>query len=604
MPGSNRFRTADIVLALALVVCVGASANAREIAITFDDAPRGDGRRFTGVERTEALIAALQAGGVPGALFFSTTRNIDAEGGARLLRYQDAGHYIGNHSHSHAAPEERGLQVYLDDIAVADRRLRTYDAFLPLFRYPFLNEGRDIAMRDGIRAGLASLGLSNGYVTVDTYDWYMEHLYQRALEQGRPVNEERLGEVYVALLIEAVNFYDAIARDALGRSPRHVLLLHENDLAALFVDDLARALKADGWTLIPAPRAYLDPIARVIPDTLFNGQGRVAAIAEAQGRPRRELVHEAEDEAWLEAHFEVQGVYGGAGAWYPFASDLVFSSNENGTSQVYLRKAGESAWHALTDAPGGANYPVWSPDGTRLAYQVRDAGQLDVWVMNADGSEQQRLTDHPAHDYLPSWTPDGRSITFMSWRAVAPGAKATNHAWIMNADGSDQRLLMGESPGTSAGLAWFPDGQTAVQTRKTSDEGADLYLLSASGEVLRRLTEDARYNGSPDISPDGKRLVFYSEADGRAYLEVIDADGRQRRVILDDGTSWSPRWSPDGCWLAYAAAFDDVGQEIDIMAMPIDGRVDPVTLVGGPGRQAEASWRPGGATTVTCARQP
>lgn len=297
--------------ALAALLAVTAPLQAREIAFTFDDAPRKDGLRFTGAERTEALVDALERGGVEGAIFFATTQHIDAAGDARLRRYQAAGHFIGNHSHTHGSPHGMGLEAYLEDLREADRRLRDYPAFLPLYRFPFLNEGRDEALRDGIRAALADMDYRHGYVTVDNYDWYMEHLYQRALAEGRPVNEQRLRERYVSLLVDAVNFYDSIALETLGRSPRHVLLLHENDLAALFVDDLALALKAEGWTIIPGPEAYTDPIAETLPDTLFNGQGRVAALAAVAGVPRRQLVHEAEDEAWLEADFEARGVFGG-----------------------------------------------------------------------------------------------------------------------------------------------------------------------------------------------------------------------------------------------------------------------------------------------------
>ena len=92
------------ILALAgLSLALTLPAQAREIALSFDDAPRGDGRYFTGPERTEALVDSLAKGGVEGAIFFSTARHIDEAGHARMLRYQDAGHVIANHSYSHPA---------------------------------------------------------------------------------------------------------------------------------------------------------------------------------------------------------------------------------------------------------------------------------------------------------------------------------------------------------------------------------------------------------------------------------------------------------------------------------------------------------------------
>jgi hypothetical protein len=78
------------------------------------------------------------------------------------------------------------------------------------------------------------------------------------------------------------------------------LLLHENDLAALFLDDLIRLLKDKGWKIISAEEAYNDPIAKEIPDVVFNGQGRVGAIAFARGRKPETLIQRSEDEKYLD----------------------------------------------------------------------------------------------------------------------------------------------------------------------------------------------------------------------------------------------------------------------------------------------------------------
>ncbi len=66
--------------------------------------------------------------------------------------------------------------------------------------------------------------------------------------------------------MQAANFNDALARRTLGRSPAHMLLLHETDLAALHVGDLVRALRADGWEIVTADEAYRDPLRDAAPD--------------------------------------------------------------------------------------------------------------------------------------------------------------------------------------------------------------------------------------------------------------------------------------------------------------------------------------------------
>jgi hypothetical protein len=129
---------------------------------------------------------------------------------------------------------------------------------------------------------LTSLDYTNGYVTVDTWDWYIDKKCRDAAKKGLEIDTIALGRIYVETLWEAVQFYDNMAKEILGYSPKHILLLHENDLAALFIDDLVNLLRKRGWEIISPMEAYNDPIADRVPDVLYNNQGRVAAIAVEQ----------------------------------------------------------------------------------------------------------------------------------------------------------------------------------------------------------------------------------------------------------------------------------------------------------------------------------
>lgn len=280
------------------------------IALSFDDAPRPDGAFFKGAERTRRLIDALEQAGVSGAAVFVTTGNLERapDGAERLRAWAAAGHVLGNHGHDHLWLSRSSVADYLTDIDTAVERLASFDGVVPYFRFPFLDEGRDHARRDALRSALAARGLANGYVTIDNYDWYLDHLAAEALRHDPDVDRDAIGRLYVDSLRAAVEFYDGHARRMLGRSPAHVLLLHENDLAALFVGDLVAALRADGWQVVPALEAWRDPIANTAPDTLFNGQGRIAALAHAAGTPAPELVHALEDEAALRARFVEAGL--------------------------------------------------------------------------------------------------------------------------------------------------------------------------------------------------------------------------------------------------------------------------------------------------------
>ena len=303
LPRMAARRLAAVILALA---AGAAAADSRRIAITFDDAPR-DATHFAGPERARRLIDALEKAGVQ-ATFFCTTDGLqEPEGLERIAAYRAAGHLLANHAFAHPNLHDVGAEAFLADFARAARDLESFPGARRWFRFPYLHEGRTVEERETVRAGLAAAGYAQGYVTVDNYDWYLDRLFQEAVAARHQIDYSRLRDVYVEMLVAGIELYDGIAREALGRSPVHVLLLHENDLAALFIGDLVAALRANGWTIVSADEAYQDPIADQQPRTLLLGQGRVVALAVDRGYTGRKGIWEDEDE--IRAELERRGVF-------------------------------------------------------------------------------------------------------------------------------------------------------------------------------------------------------------------------------------------------------------------------------------------------------
>ncbi|HEU4651084.1 MAG TPA: polysaccharide deacetylase family protein, partial [Croceibacterium sp.] len=232
-------------------------------------------------------------------------------GEARIRAYVEAGHVIGNHSHGHGWLWNGDAAAYVADLDRAEAWLAGRPGKRPWFRFPYLDEGRDAGRRDALRAALRQRGLSNGYVTIDNYDWAIDDLASKAIAARREIDLRALADFYAETIVQTADFNDRIARETLGRSPVHVLLLHETDLNALFIEDVVAALQADGWKIIPIDEAYRDPIALVEPDTLVLGGGRVSALAAAAGRNPQELFYERNDEAVLARLFEVRVIVKG-----------------------------------------------------------------------------------------------------------------------------------------------------------------------------------------------------------------------------------------------------------------------------------------------------
>lgn len=304
----NYLKTLIIILLLLPILSI---SMAQEIAITIDDAPIRDTPLFTSAQRTELLINAMLEANVPDALIFVNTKKVNENNKAQLQAYTAAGFHIANHSHSHFSANDTDVYAYMDDIDLAHNLLYDFgfDNVLPYYRYPFLHQGSDRATRDTIWGFLLDLNYDIAYVTVDNYEWYMDSLLQTALVNGKEIDYDILGDIFVAEIWKNIVFYDDIAKETLGRSPKHVLLLHETDITTLFMADLVAHIRAQGWEIISPQEAYTDPIATIIPDVLFNQQGRVAAIAHGLGWDESLLRHENESQDYLNALFEERNVF-------------------------------------------------------------------------------------------------------------------------------------------------------------------------------------------------------------------------------------------------------------------------------------------------------
>jgi Tol biopolymer transport system component len=87
----------------------------------------------------------------------------------------------------------------------------------------------------------------------------------------------------------------------------------------------------------------------------------------------------------------------------------------------------------------------------------------------------------------------------------------------------------------------------------------------------RALIESTRLDTNPQYSPNGSRIAFTSERTGKEQIWVADADG-STAMQLTHRDAWfgSPRWSPDGRYIAYDGV-DGPDRKGDVYVMPAGG---------------------------------
>jgi eukaryotic-like serine/threonine-protein kinase len=235
------------------------------------------------------------------------------------------------------------------------------------------------------------------------------------------------------------------------------------------------------------------------------------------------------------------------GSWTPDGTYFVFQSTRNGRADIWaireergvLRKASEAPVQ-LTTGPLDFGAPLPSHDGQKLfvigsqprgelARYDSKSGQFlpylsgisaegvdisrngqwltyvtfpegTLWRSKPDGTESLQLTFPPLQAFLPRWSPDGKRIAF--------AGRLPNHNW-----GVDLISVEGGSP-----------EQVISEEYNVADVG---------------------------WSPDGNSLVFggFGTAD-QTPISVLELGARQISTLPDSNGKFSPRWSPDGRYIA------------------------------------------------------
>jgi peptidoglycan/xylan/chitin deacetylase (PgdA/CDA1 family) len=267
------------VWALLTTAAAGAPAEpSPEVALTFDDATDSE-------PINSGILTALAEAKIRSVLFVAGGHVNPPQGLAQVRRWGTAGHLVANHSYSHRSLGNTAttLPDFQADVLRNEALLRELPGFTRLFRYPFLREGETAGKRDGFRAFLRERGYRHGPVTIDASDWYYSMRF-RAWQKRHPgADPAPFRAAYLAHLWDRTMYYDGLARKVLGRSVKHTLLLHTNEINAAFLPDVIRMYRDRNWKVIAAAAAFQDPVHREEPRILPAGQSVIWGLAKAKG---------------------------------------------------------------------------------------------------------------------------------------------------------------------------------------------------------------------------------------------------------------------------------------------------------------------------------
>jgi Tol biopolymer transport system component len=168
--------------------------------------------------------------------------------------------------------------------------------------------------------------------------------------------------------------------------------------------------------------------------------------------------------------------------------------------------------------------PAWSPTGDRVVYSGLRGDQADLWVVDVKSKSASHLTNDKANDFNPCWHPDG-----------------THLLWVSDRDDSES-----------------------------------IYRLDLVSNEIKRLSSDMNEVLYPAISPDGRYVAYVIRSQRNLSLRLhrLTEDIELGELVWQYScqrqgwASLSPRFSPDGKWLAYDLPLPGLGA--DIFAIPVE----------------------------------
>ena len=227
-----------------------------------------------------------------------------------------------------------------------------------------------------------------------------------------------------------------------------------------------------------------------------------------------------------------------------------------GRSEIVIKQLDRGPALKLKSAAIYSNAPAWTPDGRSITYQSNQDGTFDLWTRRADGSAPPTLAARTAQSFSEVlWSPDGKSLigrTSLSSNGEGDimiahpprdttmrpliATPATEKNMTFSPDGKWMAYASNESGQFEVYVVPFPDvhaSRTLLSTEggnepRWSHHGGEIFYRDKAGNMVA-----AQVKTSPDFSPVRLTVLFpAAQYEGHNAYRDFDVSLDDKRFLM------------------------------------------------------------------------
>lgn len=246
--------------------------------------------------------------------------------------------------------------------------------------------------------------------------------------------------------------------------------------------------------------------------------------------------------------------------WTPDGSRIVYRNRiSDGFSGKLFTVEKEGGLSEVIPLPEGG-FCSYSPDGKQLAYNrvmrefrtwkyYKGGMADDIWIYNPDRKTVENITDNPAQDIIPMWI--GDEIFFLSDRDRTMNIFVYNTKTKQTDKVTDFTEYDVKFPSANGNMIVFENGGYIYKMDAGSKKPEKVNITLTSDNIYARseIKDGAGYLTEASLSPDGERLVV--TARGEVFNLPVEK-GVTKNITRSPGAhDRDAQWSPDGKFIVY-----------------------------------------------------